>query len=87
MKAILDQKIEEIEDAKWKVQFKDHEFVVKDLVEPVVAVLAWAQDFVGSALEPSPPGSIAWAGVCLLLPVSAVSTIIPRGVTDSSSWF
>jgi hypothetical protein len=75
MKALLDQKIKEIEDGKWKMKFKDNEFAVMDLVEPVVKIIDWAKEFVGSALEPSPPGSIAWAGVCLMLPVSASSTV------------
>jgi hypothetical protein len=74
MKALLDQKIKEIEEGTWKLRFRDHELVVKDLVEPVVGVIDWAKDFVGTALEPSPYGSIAWAGVCVLLPVSATNT-------------
>ena len=75
MKALLDQKIKAIEEGKWKMKFKDNEFAVMDLVEPVVKVIGWAKEFVGSAIEPLPPGSIAWAGVCLLLPVSATSTV------------
>jgi hypothetical protein len=71
MNVLLVQKIQEIDEGKWKLKFKDHELVVKDLVEPVVGVIDWAKDFVGTALEPSPYGSIAWAGVCVLLPVSA----------------
>lgn len=41
----------------------------KDLVEPVMSVVGWAKDYAGGALEASVYGSIAWAGVCLLLPV------------------
>jgi hypothetical protein len=76
MKALLDQKIKEVEDGTWKIKFKDHEFVIKDLVEPVIGVVEWAKEYIGSALEPSPPASIAWAGVCLLLPVRATSSLI-----------
>jgi hypothetical protein len=36
MQAILDQKIREVEDGTWKLRFKDHEVVVKDLGEPVI---------------------------------------------------
>ena len=74
MKVLLVQKIKEIDEGKWKLKFKDHELVVKDLVEPVVGVIDWAKEFVDTALEPSPYGSIAWAGVCLLLQVSATFT-------------
>ena len=81
MKVLLDQKIKEISEGKWKLKFKDHELAVKDLVEPVVGVIDWAKDFVGTALKLSPYGSIAWAGVCVLLPVSitfaALHPVIP----------
>jgi hypothetical protein len=70
MSTLLEKKIEEIEKGEWKLRFKDHELAVKDLVEPVVGVMYWAKDFIGTALKPSPYGSIAWAGVCLLLSVS-----------------
>ena len=71
MKVLLVQKIKELDEGEWKLKFKDHELAVKDLVEPVVGVIDWAKDFIGTALEPSPYGSIAWAGVCILLSVSA----------------
>lgn len=70
MEFLLDQKIKEIDEGKWKLKFKDHELMVKDLVERVVGVIDWAKHFVGTALQASPYGSIAWAGVCVLLPVS-----------------
>ena len=70
MKVLLKRRIKEIGEGEWKLKYKDHELAVKDLVEPVVGVLDLAQNFVSTALESSPYGSIAWAGVCLLLPVS-----------------
>ena len=73
MKILLNRRIEEIAAGEWKLKDKDNELPVKDLVEPVIGVLEWAKDFVGSALESSPSGSLAWAGVCLLLPLSKTS--------------
>lgn len=75
IKLIIDRKIKEAEDGTWKLKFKDHELVVKDLIEPVVGVVDWAKNYVGTALEASPAGSIAWTGVCLLLPVSMAEVI------------
>ncbi len=69
IKHLLDKKIKEVDDGAWKLKFKDHELLVKDLVVPVVGVVQWAKDYVGAALDSSPYTSIAWAGVCLLLPV------------------
>jgi hypothetical protein len=84
MKAVLENKIKEIEKDTWKLKFKNHELAVKDLVEPVVGIIDWAKDFVGDALEPSPYGSIAWAGVCVLLPVGAAFIPLYQVIPDFS---
>ena len=76
MKTLIDRKTEQIEKGAWKAKFRDHELSVKDLVVPVVGVVQWAKDYVGSALHTSPSGSLAWAGVCLLLPVRLASNLI-----------
>jgi hypothetical protein len=39
MKTILEEKIKSIEDDAWKLKFKEHEFAIKDAVEPVVGVI------------------------------------------------
>jgi hypothetical protein len=57
------------EAKKWKLNFLGHELAVKSMIKPVVGIVEWAKDYVGSALEPSAVGSAAWAGICLLLPV------------------
>ncbi len=44
--------------------------MVQNFLGPTVDIIQRAKEFVGRALEPSPYGSIAWAGVCVLLPVS-----------------
>jgi hypothetical protein len=64
---ILTQKIK---NKEWMVKFKDRQFAVKDFVEPVASVVEWAKGFIDSAAQVSPQASVAWAGVCLLLPVS-----------------
>lgn len=55
---------------KWKLNFIGHELVVKSVVRPVVGIIEYAKGYIGEALESSAIGSAAWAGVCLLLPVS-----------------
>jgi hypothetical protein len=71
MQVLLDQKIKDVEEGAWKLlSFKNRQVLVKDLVKPVVGIIEFAKDYVGKAVEVSPYGSIAWAGVCLLLPVS-----------------
>jgi hypothetical protein len=70
MQDVLQRKIDDVKSKEWKLKFKGHELAVKQLVEPVTSTIEWAQDYVGQALEASVYGSLAWSGVCLLLPVS-----------------
>ena len=69
MKMLLEKKIEELESGQWKIGFQSNQFAVKDLIEPVVGVIDWAKEYIGKAAQASPYSSVAWAGVCLLLPV------------------
>lgn len=80
MENIVNLKTKEVEDDKWKARFKGYELRVKDLIKPVLSVIEWSKEFVGQAVQPSPPASIAWAGVCLLLPVCQVLRLVPLGL-------
>lgn len=73
MEVLVKQKLEEDEAGKWRIPLGDDRVAFRDLAGYVVSIVAWGQEFVGSALQSSPYGSIAWAGVCMLLPVSAFS--------------
>lgn len=69
MKVLLEKKIGELESGQWKIGFQNNQFAVKDLIEPVVGVVDWAKEYIDKAAQASPYSSVAWAGVCLLLPV------------------
>ena len=73
MEVLVKRKLEEDENGKWRI-LGDHRIGIRDLAGYVVSIIDWAKDFVGVALQSSPYGSIAWAGVCLLLPVSIYSS-------------
>ena len=62
---------------RWTVLLGNDSVAIRDMAEPVVGIIEWAQDYVSNALSSSPYGSIAWAGVCLLLPVSSVLAVNP----------
>jgi N-terminal domain of NWD NACHT-NTPase len=70
MEKVVEEETLKIEKGTWKLGFAGHEFAVKDLVKPVMSIIEWGKDYVGDAVQVSPPASLAWAGVCLLLPVS-----------------
>jgi N-terminal domain of NWD NACHT-NTPase len=70
MATILGGKMDEVKKNTWKLKFGDNEVPVKDLMEPVVGMVDWANDYITGAVSANPYASIAWAGVGLLLPVS-----------------
>lgn len=70
MEVLVKKKLEEDENGKWRIPLGHDHMAIRDLAGYVVSIVDWGKDFVGTALESSPYGSIAWAGVCLLLPVS-----------------
>jgi hypothetical protein len=70
MKIILEEKVEEVKKNMWKLQFGASEVPVKDLVQPVVGIIDWANQYINAAVSSNPYASLAWAGVGLLLPVS-----------------
>ena len=84
METLVKIKMKELEDGTWKVGFLGHKFALKDFVEPVISVVEWSKEYIGGAVESSPPASIAWAGVCLLLPVSLDSILVRICSTDNT---
>lgn len=81
MNTILQRKMEEINKDTWKVKFRSSEVQVKDMVQPVLGVINWVNEYVTGAVSANPAASIAWAGVSLLLSVSRIASIV-----DLSEW-
>lgn len=75
MEVLVRKKLEENENGKWRIPLGHDRIAIRDLAGYVVSIVDWGKEFVGTALESSPYGSIAWAGVCLLLPVSTFSAV------------
>lgn len=71
MKVLLEERITELDEERWKLKLGENQFAVKDLVEPVVGLINWSKDYIDSAVEASAYASVAWAGVSLMLPVSS----------------
>jgi hypothetical protein len=70
METILRRKMDEVNRDAWKLKFgSTSEVQVKDLVQPVLDVVAWANKFITGALSTNPSASMAWAGVSLILPL------------------
>ncbi|KAF4630221.1 hypothetical protein G7Y89_g7914 [Cudoniella acicularis] len=70
MRRLLIRKIDDIKENTWKLKFGGQEIPVKDLAQPVVGIIQWADDYISGALNANPYASVAWAGVSLLLPLT-----------------
>ncbi|KAK8094948.1 hypothetical protein PG997_001633 [Apiospora hydei] len=69
LRFLIRRQTETIEKNEWKLSFQGYDFKVKNFIKPVVAITQSIRYFIGDAVEASPPASLAWAGICLLLPL------------------
>lgn len=72
MKTLLDEKIKVDEEAVWKFGVGGNQVIVRDQLDKVVKVIAAAKDFVGATVASEPHATLAWTGICTLLPVNGV---------------
>jgi hypothetical protein len=68
--ALASKKLHDVEDSQWKLQLGGNSVVVREQVDRVAKVLIVTKDFISSAVAAEPHAALAWAGVCVLLPVS-----------------
>lgn len=73
MAALVSKKLRDVEDSQWTLQLGDNSVVVREQVDRVAKVLIVTKDFISSAVSAEPHAALAWAGVCVLLPVSLLS--------------
>lgn len=58
-----------MDEKKTKCTIAGHEFVLEHQIAQAAKLVLWAQGWIGEAVKASPEASIAWAGVCLVLPL------------------
>ncbi|KAL7926925.1 ankyrin repeat-containing domain protein [Trichoderma austrokoningii] len=89
MDIILRSKMDEVNQNTWKLRFGSSEVQVKDLAQPILSVINWANTYINGALTPNLCASMAWAGVSLLLPLflnpSKQAASLAKGLQDISS--
>ncbi|KAH8897857.1 hypothetical protein GQ53DRAFT_625795, partial [Thozetella sp. PMI_491] len=66
---ITERGLSRIEETRTKYTIAGHEFVLKDQIAQAAGLVLWAKGWIGEALIASPEASIAWAGVCIILPL------------------
>lgn len=69
MSALVQKKVKAMEDARWKFQLGDLTVEMKTQVDRIVKAILFAKDLVSPAVSAEPHAALAWAGVCMLLPL------------------
>jgi hypothetical protein len=63
------KKLASLDESRLTIKLGPRTLKIKDGVDPVVKVLIAAKDFVSKAAASESHAALAWAGVCILLPV------------------
>ncbi|PKK46896.1 hypothetical protein CI102_10648 [Trichoderma harzianum] len=79
MQTILDHKMNEVNRDIWKLRFMSSEIEARALVQPVLDVVNFVNEYIAGAVSANPCASIAWAGISLLLPgLAFISSLISQ---------
>jgi ankyrin repeat domain-containing protein 50 len=73
MSRVVQAKFQAVQDAQWKFKLLSKEIKVREQFDRAAGAVIWAKDFIAQAVRPDPHAALAWAGVCVLLPVSYIS--------------
>jgi hypothetical protein len=69
MADLVKERLKAIDDSKWRLKVGSKTVVIQEQIDRLVKVVTLAKDFFSSIVASTPQGAIAWAGVCVLLPV------------------
>jgi hypothetical protein len=72
MSRVVQTKFQAVQDARWKFEIFSKEIEVRKQFDRAAGAIIWAKDFITKAGSPDPHAALAWAGVCILLPVSHI---------------
>ena len=78
MSRVVQDKFQAVQEARSKFTVFSKEIIVREQFDRAVGAVIWAKDFITHAVSPDPHAALAWAGVCVLLPVSPHSIFIIR---------
>jgi len=69
LSALITKKLQVVDKARWRFNMGNETIEFKAQIDRIVKAVLYAKDAVSSALNSDPHAALAWAGVCVLLPV------------------
>ena len=76
LQKLVNRKLQDMQEAQWKVALSGKEIVVKDQIRKVICVILSAKDVIASAVSAEPHAALACAGVFFVLSVSYLHALM-----------
>jgi hypothetical protein len=70
MSALVRKKLQVMDAKRWRIQLGNKSIGLSEQVEKAVAIIQLVKEFASPVASADPHAALAWAGVCILLPVS-----------------
>ncbi|OHW91558.1 vegetative incompatibility protein het-e-1 [Colletotrichum incanum] len=86
LKKIVDQGLQQADERKTKYSIFGREFVLRDQVAQATRFIQAIKGLVDEAVRASPEASLAWAGVCVLLPALTNPSAVEEENRDGLSY-
>src|SRR5258708_7775130 len=75
MSQVVTRKVDAMMEAKTKWKFGSKDIEISKKFDDAVSAVLWAKDAITQAVQGEPHAAMAWAGVCVVLPVSCLSDL------------
>jgi ankyrin repeat protein len=69
LKLIIESGLDRMKSKQLKYTIFGHEFVVKEQIAQAAELVEWGKDWISDAVKSSAEASVAWAGICVILPL------------------
>ncbi len=87
LSAVIKRRLDSIEEDQTSFTVAGRRVVRQEQLDKVVRIVMFAKDFVSSAVSAEPHAALAWAGVCVLLPVSiGIDPLPPLKISDQEEY-
>ncbi|KAI4149545.1 MAG: hypothetical protein LQ340_004584, partial [Diploschistes diacapsis] len=75
-----------VDEKKTTYHIWGHEFILQDQIARTAKFLEWASDWIGDAVQASPQASVAWAAVCITLPLLTKPAVAEQANRDGFTY-
>ncbi len=82
MSGLVAKKLERMEDERWRIKIRDTSIELRPQFDRFVNAVIAVKDFVSAAVSSEPHATLAWAGVCIVLPLLTNPTTQQKALVE-----